>query len=62
MKPEDDRKAERPDEPLRRSPDDIAEIVRRSRAACGLPEFIEDDEALDNFWALVAAAIKRRNK
>jgi hypothetical protein len=39
--------------------EDMAEYVRRSRAAQGLPPTIEDEEALDSFVALMAAALTR---
>jgi hypothetical protein len=40
----------------------IAAWVRESRAAQGLPPTIEDQEALDNFAALVAGALTRASQ
>jgi hypothetical protein len=56
---EADDQAARPAEPPTHR-DDIGAIVAASRAECGLEPTITDEEALDNFWALVAAALARK--
>ncbi len=58
---DDEPPAARPDEPPNQYPD-IAEITRRSRAAMGLPNFIEDENALDSFTAMVAQALARKDQ
>ncbi len=43
-------------------PIDIREIVRRSRAAQGLPPTIEDPEILDNIDAMIIEALTRKGQ
>jgi len=43
-------------------PIDMREVVKRSRAACGLPETIEDPEILDSVAAMIIEALTRKGQ